>query len=145
MAGLHERIFMTIKKRRGTARRRGTAWFSRTWRASRLRLYGRSLMGAIRGMWALARLDLLLWRRMPLAIASALIPPIGMAVMLVVLSLTVTHEQVALVMQSHGPYAMKMAKIIEADDDAYLLSVTSMPEATRMLQNEEIAAIITIP
>jgi ABC-type multidrug transport system permease subunit len=96
-------------------------------------------------MWSLAWLDLLLWRRMPIAIASALIPPIGMAVMLVVLSLTVTQEPVALVKQSQGAYSKRMAEIIEADTDAYYLSETTMEEAQRQLTDQEIAAIIVIP
>ncbi len=97
------------------------------------------------GLWSLAWLDLLHWRRMPLAIASALIPPLGMTMLLVVLSLTVTQEPVALVIQSHGPFAKQMAQLLESDTDSYLLSVTSMPEATRMLHDQEVAAIITIP
>ncbi|QBD77386.1 ABC transporter permease [Ktedonosporobacter rubrisoli] len=100
---------------------------------------------ALRGLWALARLDLLLWRRMPLAIASALIPPIGMAVMLVALSFAVTQEPVALVIESHGPSSLHMAEIIKADTDAYFLSVTDMQDAQRMLRDQEIAAIIIIP
>ncbi len=100
---------------------------------------------ALRGIWSLACLDLLLWRRMPLAIASALIPPLGMAALLIVLSLTVTQEPVALVIQSHGPFALQMAELIESDTDSYRLSVTSMPEATHLLHNQEVAAIITIP
>ncbi|GHO98285.1 hypothetical protein KSF_083330 [Reticulibacter mediterranei] len=102
-------------------------------------------VGALRGMWSLAWLDLLLWRRMPIAIASALIPPIGMAIMLVVLSLTVTQEPVALVIQSQGAYSKRMAEIIEADTDAYYLSETTMEEAQRQLTDQEIAAIIVIP
>ena len=67
----------------------------------------RFMVTALRGMWSLAKLDLLLWRRIPWAIASALIPPLGMAIMLVVLSLTVTQEPVALVVQSQGAYTIK--------------------------------------
>ena len=96
-------------------------------------------------MWSLARLDLLLWRRIPWAIASALIPPLGMAIMLVVLSFTVTQEPVALVIQSQGAYARQMAEMIEADTDSYALKVMSMQQAIQSLHKQEIAAIITIP
>jgi ABC-2 type transport system permease protein len=106
---------------------------------------GQALIAAIGGMWSLACLDLLLWRRTPLAVASALIPPLGMTILLVVLSLTVTQEPVALVIQSNGLSSLKMAELIESDTDAYLLQVTTMQEATRMLQDQEVAAIITIP
>ncbi len=95
-------------------------------------------------MWSLAWLDLLCWCRMPWAIASALIPPAGMTVMLVVLSFTVTQEPVALVIQSQGAYSRQMAEIIEADTDSYALRVMSMQAATRALHDQEIAAIITI-
>jgi ABC-2 type transport system permease protein len=96
-------------------------------------------------MWSLARLDLLLWRRMPWAIASALLPPLGMALMLVVLSLTVSQEPVSLVIQSQGAYARQMAEMLEADNDAYALKVMSLSEATQALHDQRIAAIITIP
>jgi ABC-2 type transport system permease protein len=109
------------------------------------RIFVRYLLAALQGMWSLAQLDLLLWRRMPWAIASALIPPLGMALMLVVLSLTVTQEPVALVIQSQGAYTTQMAEMIEADTDSYALSVMSMQQATQSLHNQEIAAILTIP
>jgi len=96
-------------------------------------------------MCSLALLDLLLWRRIPWAIASALIPPLGMALMLVVLSLTVTQEPVALVIQSQGAYSTQMAEMLEADTDSYILSVMSMQDATQALHDQYIAAIIVIP
>lgn len=104
-----------------------------------------SVAAALRGMWSLAKIDLLLWWRMPWAIASALIPPLGMALMLVVLSLTVTQEPVALVIQSHGAYSQQIAEMLEADTDAYALKVMSMQQATEALHDQYIAAIITIP
>jgi ABC-2 type transport system permease protein len=111
----------------------------------KLQGYCRPVLIALQGMWSLAWLDLLLWRRTPLAIVSALVPPLGMAIMLIVLSLTVTQEPVALVIQSQGAYAKRMTEIIEADTDAYALNVTNMDEARRLLHNQEIAAIIVIP
>jgi ABC-2 type transport system permease protein len=131
------------KKKHRSARKHSSNLFINS--ASKLRAGAGALINAIRGMWSLARLDLLLWRRMPLAIASALIPPLGMTILLVVLSLTVTQEPVALVIQSNGLGALKMAELIESDTDAYALQVTNMQEATRMLQDQEVAAIITIP
>jgi hypothetical protein len=99
----------------------------------------------MRALWALARLDLLLWRRMPLAVASALVPPIGMAALLVVLSLAVGQQPVALVVEGHGENADRMTKIIEADDDAYALTKTDDATARKMLREQKVAAIITIP
>lgn len=126
-------------------RKRRSAVLPRVLHSVSIRACTRSVLRALRGMWSLACLDLLLWRRMPLALASALIPPLGMAVLLVVLSLTVSQEPVALVILSHGQYATQMAQLIEADTDAYALRVTSLQEARRLLQDEEVAAIITIP
>jgi ABC-2 type transport system permease protein len=98
-----------------------------------------------RGIWSLARLDLLLWGRMPLAIASALIPPLGMAILLIVLSLSVTQEPVSLVVQSQGPQVNRLVQIIESDTDAYFLHVTDARKAAGLLKNQEVAAVITIP
>ncbi len=80
-------------------------------RGIKLQSSGHSLLTALRSLWSLARLDLLLWRRMPWAIASALIPPLGMALMLVVLSLTVSQEPVALVIQSQGAYSRQNVRL----------------------------------
>jgi ABC-2 type transport system permease protein len=68
-----------------------------------------------------------------------------MAIMLVVLSFTVTQEPVALVIQSQGAYTTQMAEMIEADTDSYALTVMNMPEATQALHDQQIAAILTIP
>ncbi len=97
------------------------------------------------GLWALAKLDLLLWRRMPLAAASALIPPIGMALLLVILSLTVTTQPVALVVQSHGPLAAQMEKLLTSDKEAFALTETDPQTAAQMLADQRVVAIITIP
>lgn len=102
-------------------------------------------MRHLRGAWALASLDLRMWRRMPLAVVCALVPPLGMALLLVVLTLTVTQQPVALVVQSQGLQADRMAKLIRSDDEAYALTLTGMPQAQAMLKNQEVAAIITIP
>ncbi|MGI4787850.1 MAG: ABC transporter permease [Janthinobacterium lividum] len=102
-------------------------------------------MRNLRAAWAIACQDLLLWSRRPLAVVSVLIPPLGMALLLVVLSLTVTQEPVALVIQSHGPEALKMQQIIQSDTDAYLLTQASLPDAERRLKSQQIAAIILIP
>jgi ABC-2 type transport system permease protein len=99
----------------------------------------------IKGLWSIAWRDLLLWCRMPTAIASAVIPPLGMALFLVVLSLAVTQQPVALVVHEHGKHADHMAEIIQSDDDAYLLTTTNAQTARRMLFDQEVAAVITVP
>lgn len=99
----------------------------------------------LKKLWTLARLDLVLWSRMPLAIETALIPPLGMALLLVVLTFSVGKQPVALVVLSHGENAQYMEHIIKSDDDAYALSITDAQNAKRLLKNQEVAAIITIP
>lgn len=99
----------------------------------------------IRGIWNLAKLDLLLWSRMPLAIASALIPPIGMTLLLIVLSFSVTRQPVALVMLSHQPNALAMEKILSEDNESYALRTVDAATAKHLLADQEVAAIITIP
>src|SRR5947209_17306389 len=99
----------------------------------------------IRGMWAMARLDLLLWRRSPRAVASALIPAFGMALLLVVLTFSVGKQPVALVVESHDPSARELAEIMELDTEAYALTVTDARTAATMLSNQEVAAVIVIP
>jgi ABC-2 type transport system permease protein len=92
-----------------------------------------------------ARLDLAVWRRTPWAIAAALVPPAGMALLVTVLTWSVTKQPVALVVQGRGPQAALMAHIIEGDREAYKLTVTDMPHAQRLLQRQQVAAVIVVP
>jgi ABC-2 type transport system permease protein len=98
-----------------------------------------------RALWAIARLDLRLWRRSPWTIVSALLPPAGMAVLLAMLTLSVGRQPVALVVDGQGAMATEMARIIEADTEAYSLTIADEPSAARMLRDQEVAAVIVIP
>ncbi len=104
-----------------------------------------ALLDQLGAMWALACVDVLRWLRMPLALASTFIPPLAMALMLVVLSNTVTKEPVALVVESHGLQALRMVQILKSDPGAYSLTITGMQDAQRLLRDQQVAAIITIP
>jgi len=53
--------------------------------------------------WAIARNDLALWRRSPVAIVAALVPPLAMAGLVAVLTASASRQPVALVVQDHGP------------------------------------------
>ncbi len=106
----------------------------------------------IKNIWTIAKMDLMMWSRMPLAIGSALIPPIGMTMILVMLSLAVLQQPVALVVESQGKHAQRMQKIIQSDTDAYVnydfsefLKPTDAKTAKRWLDNLQVAAIITVP
>jgi len=99
----------------------------------------------MRDILAMARLDLAVWRRSPWAIAVAIIPPLGMYVLIHVLSLAVTQQPVALVMEGTGPQAQIVFELIRADTESYQLRITDMAEARRLFDQQKVAAIIHIP
>ncbi len=100
----------------------------------------------IRGIWKLATLDLAIWIRSPWAIAAAVIPPAAMALFLWVLAVYVHGEPVALVVESHGRYANRMTSIVlDQAYSGYTVTRTDRAQAQRMLQNQQVAAIIIIP
>jgi len=99
----------------------------------------------IRAIWGMARNDLAVWFRSPAAIAAALLPALGMGVLVAVLTNSVGQQPVALVVQAEGPLAARMAKIIKGDGDAYLLSEMTAPEAEAAIGDQRVAAIIVIP
>ena len=76
-------------------------------------------------MWTVARLDLAVWRRSPWAILAAIIPPLGMFVLVKVLTLSVTIQPVALVVRDPGPEAQMLATLIQEDTESYQLFVTT--------------------
>ena len=89
--------------------------------------------------------DLSRWRKMPLTAGCALIPPIAMMLMLSTLSLAVTQQPVALVVQGTGPSSQQMAQILENDTDAYYLTICNATTASSLFNSEQVAAVITIP
>lgn len=91
------------------------------------------------------RHDMSRWGKMPLTAACALVPPIAMMMILATLSLAVTQQPVALVIQGTGPATAKMAQIIENDTDAYDLTICNASTANQLFKSEQVAAIITIP
>ena len=106
----------------------------------------------IRDIWIIAKHDLLMWLRNPIAIVTALIPPIGMALILIALSLAVGQQPVALVNLGTGENSQKMQEIIQSDTDAYVnydFSTDLLPmdehTAKKLLDSQQIVGIITIP
>jgi len=100
------------------------------------------MIGAI---WGVARNDLAVWRRSPAALAAALFPALGMGVLVAVLTASVGQQPVALVVQGHGRFGERMARIIKADKDAYLLEEMTAAEAEHAVGTERVAAIIVVP
>jgi ABC-type multidrug transport system permease subunit len=93
----------------------------------------------------MARNDLAVWLRSPAAMAAALLPALGMGVLVAVLTNSVGQQPVALVMQGHGRYAERMGRIIKGDTDAYLLEEMSSADALSALGDQRVAAIIVVP
>jgi ABC-2 type transport system permease protein len=99
----------------------------------------------MKGIWTIARLDVAVWLRSPWAIAAAIIPPAAMLILVKVLTVAVTAQPVALVIEDPGPQAQIMAGFIRADKESYFLTVTGKERAQRLLEQQRVAAVITIP
>lgn len=99
----------------------------------------------IRQLWGVARNDLTVWRHSPSAIAAALLPALGMGLLVALLTASVGQQPVALVVDGQGPQARDMAHLIEADSEAFLLTRMAHPDAEQALKNLKVAGMIVIP
>ncbi len=99
----------------------------------------------IASVWGMARNDLAVWLRSPAAIAAALLPALGMGILVAVLTNSVGQQPVALVTQSKGRLGARMGKILEADAEAYLIEEMTASEAERAIGDQRVAAIIVVP
>ena len=99
----------------------------------------------IRAIWGMARNDLAVWIRSPAAIAAALLPALGMGILVAVLTNSVGQQPVALVVQGSGRASARVARILRADADAYLLREMTAPEAERAIGEQRVAAIVVVP
>jgi len=99
----------------------------------------------MRALWAIARLDLAIWLRSRWTVAAALLPPLGMAVLVGLLTVSVGQQPVALVDEAGGPLGNRLAHLLRADEDAYLLSVLDRATAERALRDQQVAAVILVP
>ena len=95
--------------------------------------------------WGMARNDLAVWLRSPAAIAAALLPALGMGVLVAVLTNSVGQQPVALVLQGKARLAARMARIVRGDADAYLLQEMNASDAERAIGDQRVAAIIVVP
>ena len=101
---------------------------------------------ALRHTWTLAAHDVGQWRRAPWAIAAALIPPMALALLLYILTFNLGHQPIALVQEGHGRYSDHIAGIFQAQaGDIYSLVTTDRATATRMLDSQQVAAVVVIP
>ena len=101
---------------------------------------------ALRQTWTLAVHDVGQWRRAPWSIAAALIPPVALGLLAYVLTFNLGHQPVALVQESHGRYSDHIAGIFRAQaGDIYSLVTTNRADATRLLDSQQVAAVVVIP
>ncbi|HEX8002103.1 MAG TPA: ABC transporter permease [Mycobacteriales bacterium] len=98
----------------------------------------------MRAIWAVARSDVVRWRRSPILVAATLVPALGMALMVVALTYAVGRQPVALVVEGHGPTAEHIIEIIRESDGFFLVERTAA-EAQDDLEAQRVAAVITIP
>lgn len=103
------------------------------------------MTATLRAIWAIAALDLQMWLRSRWAVAAALLPPLGMAALVGLLTVSVGQQPVALVVEGRGELATRLARLYQADEEAYLLSVLDRPAAERALRAQQVAAVIVIP
>ncbi len=96
-------------------------------------------------IWGMARNDLSIWIRSPSAIAAAIIPALGMGVLVAVLTNSVGQQPVALVVQSQGRFTTRMARLIQGDSDAYMIQEMTAPDAESAIGEQRVAGIIVIP
>jgi ABC-type transport system involved in multi-copper enzyme maturation permease subunit len=99
----------------------------------------------MRAIWTMARLDLAVWGRSPWAVAAAVIPPLGMLVLVKVLTLAVTAQPVALVVEGRGPLAHVVAQSIQEDKGSYQLHLATRQRAQRLLEQQKVVAVIEVP
>jgi ABC-2 type transport system permease protein len=99
----------------------------------------------MKGIWTVARLDLAVWRRSPWAIAAALIPALGMLILVKVLTIAVTAQPVALVVEDRSAQARIVADFITADTESYILMKTTKERARHLLDQQRVVAVIDIP
>jgi ABC-2 type transport system permease protein len=90
-------------------------------------------------------MELVVWLRTRWALAAALLPPLGMGVLVGLLTVSVGQQPVALVVEGHGRLATHLAQLIEGDQEAYLVSVLNRQQAERALHDQQVAAVILIP
>lgn len=93
---------------------------------------------------AVARTDVLRWRRSPALLAATLIPAVSMAVMVVALTYAVGRQPVALVVDGQGPFTSRIVQIIRESDGFFLVERTAA-QARSDLQAQRVSAVITIP
>ncbi len=99
----------------------------------------------MRAVFDIAQHELRLWLRSPGAIAAALLPALGMGALVALLTVSMGWQPLALVVESDGASARRMAHLIDADEEAYQVFYLSREEADVALREQRVAAAVVIP
>ena len=93
---------------------------------------------------AVIRKDITEWLHQPRNIFVTFLPSL---IFVFILSLSVTavgRNKVALVVQDNGPHAQQLVSILN-DDDAFIITPTTLDQAKEMLDSLKVEAVITVP
>ena len=101
-------------------------------------------MSAVRAVWALITKDIGVWARQPPAIAATVLPPIVFMIVIFVASAAVGRNPVALVVLDDGPQSQRLSSILKSSD-AFRVQTATAGDAQNLLDNLQVAAVITIP
>src|SRR5439155_18974524 len=70
---------------------------------------------------------------------------VGRMVLVGVLTVSVGQQPVGLVAEGRGQLALRLAHLIQADEEAYVISVLDRGSAEQALRDQRVAAVILIP
>ena len=99
---------------------------------------------ALRAALAIVRKDVGVWARRPSTIAGTVLPALTFMLVIFIAGQAVGRNPVALVVLDRGPQAARLAAILEASD-AFDATRATPAEASRLLRDLDVAAVITIP
>jgi len=98
----------------------------------------------MRALLAICRKDVQVWARRPSTIVATLLPALGFIVIILIAAQAVGRNPVALVVLDSGPQAQLLAQSLETSD-AFVPQRASPAEARALLDQLDVAAVITIP
>jgi ABC-type multidrug transport system permease subunit len=98
----------------------------------------------LRAAAAIAAKDVRVWARRPSFMAASVLPAIVFMLVILVSAAAVGRNPVALVVLDRGPRAAQLAGILESSD-AFRVQEATPAQASGMLADLEVAAVITIP
>lgn len=99
----------------------------------------------MRVVFAVARHELVSWLRAPGTIAAALLPALGMGLLVALMTVSIGWQPLALVVEGRGELARRTGHLIAADEEAYRVYEMDRAQAERALEEQRVAAAVIIP